>query len=448
MQEHILILGAGRSSGSLINYLGKWSEENGYGITVADIDEKAADFKTRNFPHAVSVKINPADSNQLEKLVACATLVISLLPPSLHPQIAKYCLKHYKDLATASYASDEIKSFDAEAKEKGLCFLFELGVDPGIDHMSSLKMIEEARKIGGKVIGFKSFSGALLSPETEKDNPWNYKFTWNPRNVVIAGQGIMAQFRIHNKEYFLPYLRLFKELWKIDFPKLGEYEAYPNRNSLEYVEQYQLQEIPFLVRGTLRRKGFSEAWNALIQLGATNDNTRINIGKGKTTCDFFNKLVREPDTLKVKEKFEKLICLSLSEDAWKKIQFLELDNKEPLEEGSYTPAEVLEKVLLSKWKLNPQDMDMVLMYHELEYELEGKKFKSISRLSMKGKNADETAISSTVGLPLAMGVKLLLNNKIKQTGIVLPIYPEIYLPILEELESYGIKFEEEILKED
>jgi len=445
MREQILILGAGRSSGSLIDYLGKWSANNSYGITVADIDEEAVKHKTRNFPHAVSVKIDPENPNQLERLVASASMVISLLPPTLHPIIAKYCLKHFKNLATASYASDEIKAFDAEAKEKGLCFLFELGVDPGIDHMSSIKMIEQARKMGGKVLGFKSFSGALLSPQTEKDNPWKYKFTWNPRNVVLAGQGIMAQFRIHNKEYFLPYLRLFKELWKIDFPNLGEYEAYPNRNSLEYVEQYKLQDIPFLVRGTLRRKGFSEAWNALVQLGATNDNTCIKIGKGKTICDFFNKLVKEPDTLKDKEKFEKLICLSLSDEAWEKIQFLELNSKEPLKEGSYTPAEVLEKILLTKWKLNPQDKDMVIMYHELEYELNGKNHKSISRLSMEGKNADETAISSTVGLPLAMGVKLLLNKTIKQTGIVLPIYPEIYLPILEELESYGIKFEEEII---
>jgi saccharopine dehydrogenase-like NADP-dependent oxidoreductase len=442
MQESILILGAGRSSGSLIDYLGRWSAQNSYTLIVADIDKALALEKTKKIKGAMVVQINPNDSNQLDRLIANAAIVISLLPAHLHPVVAKLCLLHYKNLATASYVADEIREIENEVKEKGLTFLFELGVDPGIDHMSAIQMIDNVKEKKAEILSFKSFSGALLAPETEVDNPWHYKFTWNPRNVIMIGQNALAQYRTGGKNYFVPYYRLFSELWSVNFPSLGDYSAYANRNSLQYERLYNLQNVAELIRGTLRRPGFCEAWNALIHLGATHNNTKITVPKEGVVRDFFSQLIKNGNEFSDKKSFEMLIGFSISDIAWQSISFLELSGNTPLQAGSYTPAEVLEMILLDKWKLKPQDKDCVVMYHELTYKKEGQIRKKISRMVMTGKNAEETAISSTVGLPLAMGVKLLLQGRISQKGVVLPVHKEIYEPILEELQEFGITFKE------
>ncbi len=442
MAYDFLILGAGRSAGSLIDYLGKWTAKNQKSMCVADLSLEAAQEKSKDFEHCITIKIEANNELQLEKLIAQSTIVISLLPPPLHPVVAKFCLKHFKHMATASYASPEIMKFHEEAKQKGLTFLFELGVDPGIDHMSSLKLIHKAKQDGGQIQSFKSFSGALMSLSSENDNPWQYKFTWNPRNVVLVGQGAMAQYRVNNSNYFVPYQRLFKETWNVEIPSFGNYEAYANRNSLQYNDHYGLNDVPFLVRGTLRRPGFCEAWNALIRLGATNNQTYIHVPQKSTIKDFFSQLLRNGNELSDKQSFENLIGSAISNSAWDKIQYLDLLSNKSLSSGDYTPADVLELVLLDKWNLENKDTDMVLMYHELTYLKNGKNITLKSHLAIEGKSGYQTAISSTVGLPLAIGVKLLFNNKIKETGVVLPVKESMYNPILEELKDYGIEFKD------
>jgi saccharopine dehydrogenase-like NADP-dependent oxidoreductase len=437
----ILILGAGRSSASLIDYLGAWAAKNNFRLCVADIDLIAVEKRTAHLSDTLKVQIKQDNPNQIEELVSTCEIAISLLPPFLHPKVAEACIKHSKNLATASYASAEIKVFDKPAKDKGLTFLFEMGVDPGIDHMSSLKIIDRVKAKGGIPLSFKSFSGALLNKETQKDNPWHYKFTWNPRNVVLAGQGSMARYKLNNKDFFVPYVRLFKETWEVQLHN-NLYEAYPNRNSLEYVEQYHLQNIPFLVRGTLRIPGFCEAWNVLIHLGATNNETKVNVANETTVGDYFAKLSRVYGGLKEKEKVEDLIGFSMSDNAWKCFNYLELYAVDTLESGEYTPAMVLEKILLKKWEFKENDKDMVVMYHELDYELNQTKYRITSTLEVEGKDHEHTAISGTVGIPLGIGVRLILEGAIKRKGLVLPVFPEIYEPVLKELTQFEINFTE------
>jgi saccharopine dehydrogenase-like NADP-dependent oxidoreductase len=437
---HILVLGAGRSSGSLIQYLADWSTTMGHAITVADRSPEALESKCAEYPSIQTVTLDDQHLTSLESLVKTCDIVVSLLPPEMHVTVGQMCLHHGKHMATASYATPEIMAMDKEAKEKNLVFLYELGVDPGIDHMSSLHMIHKAMKEKGKIQSFKSFGGALLSPETEKDNPWNYKFTWNPRNVVLNGQGSMARYRIQHRDYYVPYARLFRETWNVHVPDAGDYEAYANRNSLQYIQHYGLKDVPTLIRGTLRRPGFCEAWNALIHWGATHNDTVITVENDVPVKDYFSHLMLNPSGLDHQSGFEQQIGFALSDEAWKRISFLELNGHLLLPKGSYTPAEVLLHVLLQKWALHEQDKDMVVMYHELTYHTGQTEKKIVSTLCLKGKNSRETAISSTVGLPLAMGVRLIAEQKIPYCGVILPVVPEIFIPILEELRSYGISF--------
>lgn len=440
MKQHILILGAGRSSGSLINYLGKWTKKSPISLTVADLDLDLVRKKTIDYPHIQVVKINISDAVHLENLIIDATIVVSMLPHLFHLKVAKLCLKHSKHMLTASYAKHEIKVLNKKAKEKNLVFLFELGADPGIDHLSACRIIENIKNKDGKIHSFKSFTGALMSLKDELDNPWKYKFTWNPKNVVIAGQGEMARYRENKLTYYVPYPRLFSKLWSFDLPNVGSYEAYANRNSLDYSKHYKIDGVPTIIRGTLRRPGFCEAWYALALLGVTENITKINIPTDYTYKDFFLKLTDSADTFSNKHIFEQLIRTSLSKEAWEKIQYLELDSEKIIPYGTYTAAEILEKILLEKWKLNEQDKDMLLMYHEVEYTIDHKHYQHTSLMSLEGKDVNHTAISDTVGLPLAMGVKLLATGKIKETGVILPFHSEIYIPILNELNEFGITF--------
>ena len=440
MKQNILILGAGRSSGSLISYLHTWCNNSAYSLVLADLDSNALDRYQKSYPHITTRTLDAQNPLDIEKSISNAAMVISLLPASMHPKIAKLCIKHFKNLATASYATEELKALAKKAEVLGLTFLFEMGVDPGIDHMSSVQMIEKVKALGGHILGFKSFSGALLSPQTETGNPWKYKFTWNPRNVVLVGQNALAQYRLNANDYYVPYMRLFKELWHVEFDKLGTYEAYANRNSLQYNHHYGLHNLDFLVRGTLRRPGFCEAWNALVHLGATHNTTTITLEQDSTIGAYFSKLLKSQTDLDSKEAFEKLLGFTISVSAWERIVYLDLLGATPLKKGDYTPAQVLEQVLLNKWKLEERDRDMVVMYHEITYQLRGQTHRMVSRMHILGENAHKTAISSTVGLPLAMGVKLILENKITEKGLVLPVLPHIYEPILKELAEYQIHF--------
>ncbi len=341
-------------------------------------------------------------------------------------------------MVTASYVSQDMLAMDEAVQSKGLLFLNELGVDPGIDHMSSMRLIDEIKGKGGKLISFKSRTGGLIAPECD-NNPWNYKFTWNPRNVVLAGQGT-SMFIRNGKYKYIPYHKLFKRLEYTTIQDVGEFEIYPNRDSLKYRPTYDLGDISTMVRGTMRRRGFCEAWDVFVQLGLTDDSFTIEDSARMTYKQFVNSFLKYNPGIPVEEKIASYAEIDQDGEIMKKIKWLGLFDDETIGLKNASPAMIMQKKLKEKWKLEPGDIDMIVMEHVLEWELDGKKYQTKSSLVVRGKNQEETAMAITVGTPLGIAARLLLNGTITGSGVKIPIKPELYNPILDELETLGIKF--------
>ncbi|HYG37939.1 MAG TPA: saccharopine dehydrogenase C-terminal domain-containing protein [Cytophagales bacterium] len=440
--ENILILGAGRSSIFLIDYLLQNAVKNDWRITVADINQEQAENKIKGNSRGKAVTLNADDEAALEKLISEASIVVSLLPPSLHIKAAKYCLKQSKNLLTASYVSPEMHSLHKEVKEKGLLFLNEMGMDPGIDHMSAIKVIDQLKSEGKKITTFKSFCGGLIAPESDT-NPWGYKFTWNPKNIILAGQGT-ARFLEDGQVKYVPYHQLFKRVENFYFERLGEFRGYANRDSLKYREEYGLDHVKTLIRGTLRKTGFCKAWDVFVELGMTDDSYHITPPVDFTKKEFLKSFL-PASTLPTRKNLAHYLNLALDDEILVKIGWLGFFEDEEIESSSATPADILLSILLDKWKLEEDDKDMVVMQHQFIYE-EGEEEKTlITSFVEMGENPEKTAMAKTVGLPLAIATKLVLENKIPLKGVVIPTNKEIYEPVLYELEKFGIHFKEEII---
>ena len=438
----ILIVGAGKSSPYLIKYLLDNSQKQELDLHIVDLTTNHLLKYKKNNKCRVS-SINLSNEKERDKFISEADLVISMLPAKFHIILARTCIKFKKNLLTASYVSDEMKTLDNEIKNNGLLFLNEMGLDPGIDHMSAKKIIDNLIKKGSKINSFKSYTGGLIAPDSD-NNKWNYKFTWNPRNVILAGQGVPAKY-IENKKYkYIPYNRLFKTTEKIKIKGYGEFEVYPNRDSLKYRNIYSLNNIETMIRGTIRKVGFSESWNMFIKLGLTNDDFKISNSKGMSYRDFLNCFLPFDKNLSIEDKLAKVLSISINDKNWNKLTEIDIFSsarKIPLENAS--PAEVLEFILKDSWKLEKQDKDMIVMYHEFEYENKTRsKEKVLSTMVCKGDDDVYTAMAKTVGLPLAISSLLILNDKINLNGIQTPLYSNIYNPVLEELRKFGINFEE------
>ena len=438
----ILIVGAGKSSPYLIKYLLDNSQKEELKLHIVDLSTNHLLKYQKNDRCRVS-SINLSNEKERDKFISEADLVISMLPAKFHIILARTCIKFKKNLLTASYVSDEMKTLDNEIKNNGLLFLNEMGLDPGIDHMSAKKIIDNLIKKGSKINSFKSYTGGLIAPESD-NNKWNYKFTWNPRNVILAGQGVPAKY-IENKKYkYIPYNRLFKATEKIKIKGYGEFEVYPNRDSLKYRNIYSLNNIETMIRGTIRKVGFSESWNMFIKLGLTNDDFKISNSKGMSYRDYLNCFLPFDKNLSIEDKLAKVLSISKNDKNWNKLTEIDIFSsvrKIPLENAS--PAEVLEFILKDSWKLEKQDKDMIVMYHEFEYENKTRsKEKVLSTMVCKGDDDVYTAMAKTVGLPLAISSLLILNDKINLNGIQTPLYSNIYNPVLEELRKFGINFEE------
>ena len=438
----ILIVGAGKSSPYLIKYLLDNSQKQELDLHIVDLTTNHLLKYKKNQRCKVS-SINISNEEERDKFISEVDLVISMLPARFHILLAKTCIKFKKNLLTASYVSDEMKTFDSEIKNKGLLFLNEMGLDPGIDHMSAKKVIDDLIKKGSKINSFKSYTGGLIAPESD-NNKWNYKFTWNPRNVVLAGQGTPAKY-IENKEYkYINYNRLFKTTEKIKIKGYGEFEVYPNRDSLKYRNIYSLNNIETMIRGTIRKVGFSESWNMFVTLGLTNDSFKISNSKGMSYRDYLNCFLPFDKNLSIEDKLAKVLSISQNDKNWDKLTEIDIfssTKKIMLENAS--PSEILEFILRDSWKLEKQDKDMIVMYHEFEHENKtGSKEKVLSTMVCKGYDNVYTAMAKTVGLPLAISSLLILNNKINLNGIQTPINSDIYNPVLKELKKFGINFEE------
>jgi saccharopine dehydrogenase-like NADP-dependent oxidoreductase len=441
--KKILVIGAGRSAVTLIKYLLDNSSANNWQVKVADFSIELADLAVGNHNNGKAIFFNVTDKKQRESEIENADIVISMMPASLHITVAKDCVRLGKNLVTASYVSTEIAELDEAAKQAGILLLNEIGLDPGIDHMSAMQVIDEIKENGGELTSFKSFCGGLVHPDYD-NNPWNYKFTWNPRNVVLAGQGT-AQY-IENGDYkYIPYTSLFERTEHIEVLDAGEFEGYANRDSLSYRKSYQLDDIPTLFRGTLRRKGYSEAWNVFVQLGMTDDTYKLENSASITNREFINMFLPFNDALTVEEKLCKQFSLTTDSVIFQKIAWLSTfsENKVGIENAS--PAQILQKICEEKWTLGAEDKDMVVMQHQFEYVQNGEQKKLNSSLLVFGDDPRYTSMAKTVGLPVAIATKLILSGAIKSTGVKIPTTKDIYVPVLKELEENGINFVEELV---
>jgi len=439
----VLILGAGRSASSLIQYLLNKSVEENLHLIIGDLSLESARNNTNNHPNATAISLDIFDQNQRNEAIQKATIVISMLPAHLHIEVAKDCIFYKKNLVTASYISDAMQELDVLAKENNLIFMNEMGLDPGIDHMSAMKVINEIKAKGGKMLLFESFCGGLVAPESDT-NLWNYKFTWAPRNVVLAGQGGTAKFLQEGTYKYIPYCNLFRRTEFLEVEGYGKFEAYSNRDSLKYLDVYGLNEVLTLYRGTIRRVGFSKAWNMFVQLGMTDDSYIIESSEKMSYRQFINSFLPYHPTDSVEIKMRLILKIDQDDIMWDKLLELDLFNpnkKVGLKDA--TPAQILEKILKDNWTLQPKDKDMIVMYHKFGFELNGKKQQIDSKMVCLGEDQKYTAMAKTVGLPVAIATLLILNGKIKTPGVQLPIREEVYLPILKELEKYGVVFKED-----
>jgi saccharopine dehydrogenase-like NADP-dependent oxidoreductase len=439
--KHILIIGAGKSSSALIKYLLDKSEVEMLQLTVADISTENAKKLINNHRNASAIVLDVFDKNQREDLIQKADIVISMLPARFHLQVAKDCISFGKHMVTASYISDQMKALDTEAKKKGLVFMNEIGLDPGIDHMSAMKIIDTIKSKGAKMLLFESFCGGIVAPESDT-NLWNYKFTWNPRNVVLAGQGGAAMFIQEGTYKYIPYHKLFR---RTEFLKVNnlKFEAYANRDSLKYRSVYGLDDIPTMYRGTIRRVGFSRAWNIFVQLGMTDDSYIIENSENMSYRDFVNLFLAYSPSDSVELKLRSYLKIDQDDLIWEKLLELDIFNANKIIGlKKATPAKMLQKILEDSWTLEENDKDMIVMQHLFGYEIDGNKHQIESSLIVSGENQTYTAMAKTVGLPVGIAALKILKGEITTPGVLLPITKEVYEPILKELESYGILFKE------
>ncbi len=443
--KRILILGAGLSASTLIRYLLDHSETFSWHLHVVDQDLDLVKRKLNGHKNATAHCFNAIDRSERKPEIEKVDLVISMLPARFHVEVAEDCIALKKDLITPSYISQEMRSLDNQAKSAGIIIMNEIGVDPGIDHMSAMKIIHEIQSKGGKISAFRSFCGGLIAPESD-NNPWNYKFTWNPRNVVLAGQGGASCFLDHEEYKYIPYNRLFSRLVRISIDGYGEFDGYANRDSLSYRKMYGLENIPTIFRGTLRRPGYCQAWNLLIELGMTDDSYKMDQSETLTPRSFLNAFLPYKHATSVEEKFKEFLRPERA-DLYEKIEWLGLFDKSlaiGIKEAS--PAQLLEKILVNKLVLGPKDKDMLVMYHEFEYMLHEETYNITSSMVNIGEDQVYTSMSNTVGLPVAIAAKMILQGEISQKGVTLPIEKDVYGPILNELSKYGIRFEEQETK--
>ena len=442
--KNILIIGAGLASSALIRYIESNAKEFGWKLTVGDKDVDMVSQKTGPATRAISFDV--FDDEQLNAEVEKADVVISMLPAKFHTLVAKSCMRFSRSLITASYESAEMKDLDEEAKAKGVLLLNEMGLDPGIDHMSAMKMLDRIKEEGHSLTSFESFTGGLVAPQSD-DNPWHYKFSWAPMNVVLAGQEGPAKFIQCGKFKYIPYTRLFRRTEFIDVEGYGRFEGYANRDSLKYLEKYNLQGIPTIYRGTLRRPGYSKAWDVFVQLGATDNSYVMENSENLTHRDFINSFLYYHPTDSVQVKLYRMMHIDQDSEIVHMLEWLGIFSDEKVGIKNATPAQILQSILSKKWKLQPDDKDMIVMWHKISYKEKGtgKEVDLTSSMAVIGEDSNYTSMAKTVGLPLGIAAKLYLTGQMQLTGAHIPTCKEIYEPVLKELEEFGIRFNEKVL---
>lgn len=432
----ILILGAGRSSSDLITHLLQHAAQENFKVRMGDADAQLASRHIAPGQNGESFALNASNPDQLAAEISQSEvrLVISMLPATMHAAVAEHCIRLRKSLITPSYVSDEMWALDADAQAAEVLLLNEMGVDPGIDHMSAMAIVHQLQAEGMQLESFESYTGGLIAPESD-NNPWGYKITWNPRNVVLAGAGAPACFVEKDVVKYVPYQQLFRRLTEVNIPDHGSFDGYVNRDSLKYRAFYGLPNIPTLIRGTLRKKGFCTAWDALVQCGLTDDQTHVKFSVNATWADFTARFLPHGE-LKSQLAHQAVV----GPDAMEKLEWLGIFSDEPVGISEGTPAQALQKLIEKKWKLGEHDKDMIVMWHRFVAAAGDKKKILQSYLVVYGDDPIHTAMSKTVGFPIAIAARMYLRGEIALRGVQVPTRPELYQPVLRELETLGIQF--------
>lgn len=441
--QNILIAGAGKSTSWVIDYMLK-NAKNQWRVTVMDANADLIHEKLNNHPKGIAAVVDIYDESTRQNLVKQADIVLSLMPPHLHILLAQDCLKFGKNLITSSYASEEMMAMDEDVRKAGLMFMCEMGLDPGIDHMSAAQMIQGIHRIAGVVTSFKSSCGGLVAPESD-DNPWQYKIAWNPRNIVLAGKS-GAIWKESGKVHEISYQEVFEHPKKIKIPELGVLAAYPNRDSLKYESVYDLSEIKTLVRSTLRYPAYIKGWDYIVKAGLTDENDNVDAEELtysawvalKTGLNDDNQLIEN-----FKQKYH------VDAKTIKALEWLRIFEPRLINGAKTTDsATILQELLERRWKMRPMDKDMVVMQHEVEYDRKGQNNKVVATMIVLGQDKLYSAMAKTVGLPMGILAKKILKGEIDTKnlhGVHIPVMQEVFTPVLRELKKHGVEFIEELI---
>lgn len=437
--KNILIIGAGLSTYNLVEYLKEQASLRDWKIVIADKSIETAKLRANSHPNVKATSLDVSDDSKRKELISAADVVVSMLPAHMHTIVAEDCILEKKHMVTASYISKEMKDLNSAAINAGSIILNEIGLDPGIDHLSAKKVLDKIKAEGGKMLIFESFTGGLLAPQSDT-NPWNYKFTWNPRNVVLAGSGAAVKFKQEGLYKYIPYHQLFRRTEPIYIDGYGSFEGYANRDSLGYRDVYGLEDIPTIFRGTLRKPGFCRSWDVFVKLGMTDDSYCLENSENMSYRDFTNTFLAYNPNDSVELKLMHYLNIPQDSDLVAKLDWLGMFSSKKVGIKNASPAQILQHILEQKWSLEPDDKDMIVMYHKFGYEINGQKKMLESSMVTEGKSQQDTAMARTVGLPVAIAVKQIMIGNIKTPGVQIPISQEIYEPMLEELEEFGIRF--------
>ncbi len=434
--KKILILGAGLVAKPLVRYL---LDQPDFEVEVASRTVSKAVKLIDNHPQGKASELNLKNEEGLKDEISKADLVISMVPYTFHPIVAKYCIDYKKAMVTTSYVSEVMKNLDAEAKKAGILILNEVGLDPGIDHMEAMRIIHEVEEKGGEIVSFTSYCGGLPAPEANT-NPFGYKFSWSPTGVLLAGKN-SAQYLKDGQQIFIPSQDLFDNFLTINIEGLGEFEGYPNRNSLPYIELYGIKSTKTILRGTLRNKGWCSTIKKIVELGFLEEEEKD--WTGLTYKDFLKKLMGDPAEEDIKKALSAHLNIEESSDIIQRFEWLGLLSDEPLPSEKDSSLNILGAKMLEKLQYEEGERDMIILQHQFIASYPGdKKEKITSTLIDFGIPHGDTSMARTVGLPAAISTKLILEGKIKQTGVHIPVTPEIYIPILQELKELDIAFKE------
>jgi len=438
--KKVVVFGAGLVVRAHVRYL----LENGFAVTVASRTVSKAEEIVDGHPNGTPLAYDiTTDPEKLAEIIADHDVAVSLLPWQYHPQVARACLDEGKHMVTTSYVKDEMMALDKEAKEKGIILLNEIGVDPGIDHMTAMRVIDRVHAEGGEITTFQSYCGGLPAPEAN-DNPYGYKFSWSPRGVLLAGLN-NAQYKRYGKVVEVPGRELFDHVWKVDVELEGvptELEGYPNRDSMPYQEVYGIHPRDVMFRGTLRNPGWCGSMKQIARLGWLGIEPMDGL-EGKTYADVTARLAGADDTTDLKNKVATYLEIDADGPEIARMEWLGLLGSDPLP-GPDAPVDILTARMLEKMSYNEGARDMLVLQHTFMAEFPDRREHITSTMIDFGIPGGDSSMNRTVGLPAAVGVRFILEGRFTQPGVIVPVMKEFYEPAIAELERLGIEFTEQV----